>query len=40
MEGGEYQVEFELDQVEKCENAELDAVLAVGLPGCAICGKA
>ena len=26
--------------VEYPENAELEAALAVGLPGCAICGKA
>ena len=39
-EGDDDQFEFELDEVEKFEKAELDAVLAVGLPGCAICGKA
>ena len=38
--GGEDQFEFELEEVEKFENAELEAVLAVGLPGCAICGNA
>ena len=37
---GEDQFEFELDEFEKFEKAELEAVLAVGLLGCTICGKA
>ena len=39
-EGDDAQFEFELDEVAKFEKAELEAVLAVRLPGCTICGKA
>ena len=39
-EGDGDRVEFGLDAVEKFEKDKLEAVLAVGLPGCTICGKA